>query len=251
MWTEAGGSREQLKRLFVLCNDAPPRILCTFIFSADALLPTYMTRVAEAHQIMFHATPGNRKLGVFWERTYAVIAQNRTKTPNIALQSPPRSSGQRGCVPGLEYYLNDALVSRTVVCACDLGHAARVRCSVPPTSESLFEMTLPQGQGQGNLASSQDLNPEYQEYQELGLSPAGNSPSGVPAGTGNPWPGSLEWLLHMQMSCGVGGVGGGRGGGGGEDGEGGEDGGGGDGDGDGDGDAGGGMGRRRGRGLGR
>ena len=59
------------------------------------------------------ATPGTWKLGVFWERSYAEIAQNRTKPPKFAenrlVQSlePPE---QLGCVPGAELYLKCALV---------------------------------------------------------------------------------------------------------------------------------------------
>ena len=67
---------------------------------------------------MFRTNPGTWKLGVFWERTYAEIAQNRTKSHKIAesrLVQRPELPEQRGCVPGSEYYFKECTRTRRVI----------------------------------------------------------------------------------------------------------------------------------------
>jgi len=62
---------------------------------------------------MLSTRPGTWKLGVFWERTHAKIAQIWTKSPKIAknrLVQSPESVEQLGCVPGSEHDLKSALV---------------------------------------------------------------------------------------------------------------------------------------------
>ena len=60
---------------------------------------------------MFRTNPGTRKLGVFWERTYAKITQNCSKPPNIAENRLAQILEQLGCVPASEHYPSSALVS--------------------------------------------------------------------------------------------------------------------------------------------
>jgi hypothetical protein len=66
---------------------------------------------------MFRTQPGTWNLDVFWERTYAEIAQNSSKPPKIAEHptverlEPP---GQLWCVPDSEHCLKSPLVLLTM-----------------------------------------------------------------------------------------------------------------------------------------
>ena len=77
--------------------------------SVSVLPPQQNVRVHSSNDIRL--SPGIRKLGVFWERTYAEIAQNRTKSPKVAsYRARNNYLVLAACVPGSEYYLKSALV---------------------------------------------------------------------------------------------------------------------------------------------
>jgi len=98
------------------------------------------------HSIRVHSlrnirtNPGTWKVGVFWKRTYAEIAQNRTKPHKIdgnRLVRSPELPKQRGCVPGSEYYLKSALVVYQVVFLDLTGAMAKAWCLLIHVEASL------------------------------------------------------------------------------------------------------------------